>query len=62
MSAFSEATGHVFLLAAPFALLALACIVAIREVPLRTTIARADEPAAQPEAVRQARLPEAARA
>jgi EmrB/QacA subfamily drug resistance transporter len=62
MSAFSEATGHVFLLAAPFALLALACIVAIREVPLRTTIARADEPAAQPEAVREARLPEAARA
>ena len=35
--AFGEATGHLFLTAAPFALLALVCILFIREVPLRTT-------------------------
>jgi hypothetical protein len=45
-SAFADATGQVFLAAAPFALVALVCIAAIREVPLRTTIARADEVAA----------------
>jgi hypothetical protein len=37
-SAFGEATGHLFLVAAPFALLALVCILFIREVPLRTTL------------------------
>ena len=42
-AAFGEATGHIFLLAVPFALLALVCIAALREVPLRTTIHRADE-------------------
>ena len=43
-SAFGEATGHLFLVAAPFALLALVCVLFIREVPLRTTLDR-DEPA-----------------
>jgi EmrB/QacA subfamily drug resistance transporter len=42
-SAFGEATGHLFLIAAPFAMLALVCVLFIREVPLRTTIQRADE-------------------
>ena len=42
-AAYGEATGHVFLLAVPFAVVALGCILFIREVPLRTTIARADE-------------------
>jgi EmrB/QacA subfamily drug resistance transporter len=42
-TAFAEATGHIFLLATPFAVLALVAIVLIREVPLRTTIERADE-------------------
>jgi hypothetical protein len=41
--AFGAATGHVFLVALPFAALALVCVVFIREVPLRTTIERADE-------------------
>ncbi len=41
--AFGAATGHVFLVAVPFAALALVCVVFIREVPLRTTIQRADE-------------------
>ena len=41
--AFGEATGHVFLVALPFAALALLCAVFIREVPLRTTILREDE-------------------
>ena len=36
--AFGEATGHLFLTAAPFALLAFVCILFIREVPLRTTL------------------------
>jgi len=36
--AFGQATGHLFLVAAPFALLALVCVLFIREVPLRTTL------------------------
>jgi EmrB/QacA subfamily drug resistance transporter len=50
--AFGEATGHIFLVAAPFAVLALVCVVFIKEVPLRTTILRADELA--PEAAQKA--------
>jgi EmrB/QacA subfamily drug resistance transporter len=42
-TAYGDATGHVFLIAVPFALVALVCILLIRETPLRTTIARADE-------------------
>ena len=42
-SAFADATGHVFLLATPFAFLALIAILLIREVPLRDTIQREDE-------------------
>ncbi len=38
--AFGEATGHLFLVAAPFALLAFVCVLFIREVPLRTTLDR----------------------
>jgi EmrB/QacA subfamily drug resistance transporter len=45
--AFGEATGHLFLVALPFAVLALACVVFIEEVPLRTTILREDEMAAE---------------
>ena len=37
-SAFGEATGHLFLIAAPFALAALACIVFIKEQRLRTSL------------------------
>ena len=47
--AFGEATGHLFMVAAPFAVLALVCVLFIKEVPLRTTILREDELA--PEAV-----------
>lgn len=46
--AFGEATGHLFLVAVPFAAVALLCILAIREVPLRTTLDRDDEPVATP--------------
>ncbi len=42
-TAFAEATGHIFWLATPFAVLALLAVLMIREVPLRTTIERADE-------------------
>ncbi len=42
-AAYGDATGHVFLIAVPFAVVALVCILLIRETPLRTTIARADE-------------------
>ena len=50
--AFGEATGHLFLVAVPFAVLALVCVLFIEEVPLRTTILRADEiaPEADPDA------------
>jgi EmrB/QacA subfamily drug resistance transporter len=41
--AFGEATGHLFLVAVPFAVVALVCVLFIREVPLRTTILREDE-------------------
>jgi len=41
--AFGEATGHIFLVAVPFAVLALVCVVFIKEVPLRTTVLREDE-------------------
>lgn len=46
--AFGEATGHLFLVAVPFAAIALLCILAIKEVPLRTTVDRDDEPVATP--------------
>jgi len=42
-AAFADATGHLFWIAAPCAVVALLCLVAIREVPLRATIERADE-------------------
>jgi EmrB/QacA subfamily drug resistance transporter len=38
--AFGEATGHLFLVAAPFAFLAFVCVLFIKEVPLRTTLER----------------------
>ncbi|WP_028653602.1 MFS transporter [Nocardioides halotolerans] len=40
--AFGDATGHLFLVATPFALLAFVCILFIREVPLRTTLDHQD--------------------
>ncbi len=46
-SAFGEATGHIFLIGVPFAVVALVCIWFIKEVPLRTTILREDELAAE---------------
>jgi len=49
--AFGEATAHIFLVAVPFAVLALLCVVFIKEVPLRTTVHSEDEPA--PEATPQ---------
>ena len=49
--AFGEATAHIFLVAVPFAVLALLCVVFIKEVPLRTTVRSDDEPA--PEATAQ---------
>ena len=41
--AFGDAIGHVFLVAAPFALLALVAVLFIKEVPLRTTIGTVEE-------------------
>ena len=38
VAAFGEATGHLFIVATPFALVALICMLFIREVPLRTTL------------------------
>ncbi len=49
--AFGEATGHLFLVALPFAVLALVAVLLIREVPLRTTVDTAEELA--PEATAQ---------
>jgi EmrB/QacA subfamily drug resistance transporter len=41
--AFGEGVATIFLVAVPFAVVALACVLAIREVPLRETILRDDE-------------------
>jgi len=49
--AFGQATGHIFLVAAPFAVAALLCVLFIREVPLRTTIELTEEVA--PEATEE---------
>lgn len=48
-SAFGDATGRIFAIAAPFALLALVAVLFIREVPLRTTIDREDELVPEPD-------------
>ncbi|GGO72519.1 MDR family MFS transporter [Nocardioides deserti] len=53
-TSFGDATGHLFLVSVPFALVALLCVLFIKEVPLRTTTA--DEPSAEtvvPEAVEE---------
>jgi predicted MFS family arabinose efflux permease len=42
-AAFGDATGRVFMIAAPCAAIALLAVLFIREVPLRTTVERADE-------------------
>ncbi len=54
-AAFGDATGHVFLIAVPFAVIALVAVLFIREVPLRTTIDREDKAADEtaPEPVRE---------
>ena len=44
--AFGTAVGHIFLISVPFAILALVCVVLIREVPLRTTVGDAPRGAA----------------
>jgi EmrB/QacA subfamily drug resistance transporter len=41
--AFGDAIGHIFLVSVPFAVLALLCVLAIKEVPLRTTVLREGE-------------------
>jgi EmrB/QacA subfamily drug resistance transporter len=47
-AAFGQATGTIFMIAAPCALVALVAVLFIREVPLRTTIERADERVQEP--------------
>ena len=42
-NAYADASAHLFLIAVPFMVVALVCMVLIREVPLRTTVHRADE-------------------
>ncbi|MCD4523982.1 MFS transporter [Nocardioides sp. cx-173] len=49
-ASFGEAVGHVFLVATPFAVAALICVLFIKEVPLRTSnfvAAEAEEPASR---------------
>ena len=42
--AFGTAVGHIYLVAVPFAILALVCVLFIKEVPLRTTLEDAADP------------------
>ncbi len=44
--AFGEATGHIFLIALPFAVLSLLLLLFIEEKPMRDTVLREDEIAA----------------
>ena len=44
-AAYGQGIGTLFMIAAPCALVALVAVLFIREVPLRTTIELADEPA-----------------
>ena len=61
-TAFGEATGHLFLTAAPFAFLALLCVLFIKEVPLRTTLDRElPQNASMEQSVETTGLTEAAR-
>jgi EmrB/QacA subfamily drug resistance transporter len=47
--AFGTAIGHIFLISVPFAIVALVCVLFIKEVPLRTTVGQAaSEPASEP--------------
>ena len=46
-NAFGEATGHLFLVAVPFAVIAFVCVLFIKEVPLRTTLQSEKELAAE---------------
>lgn len=48
-ASFGQAAGHLFLIAAPFALLALGAIVLIRETRLRTSLKRLDDEEIAPE-------------
>jgi EmrB/QacA subfamily drug resistance transporter len=50
-SAFGHATGTIFMIAAPCAVVAFLAVLFIREVPLRTTIERSDEMTEAPEPV-----------
>ena len=45
-SSFGDATGHLFLIAVPFAVIAFLCVLLIQEVPLRTTLDVTDQPSA----------------
>jgi EmrB/QacA subfamily drug resistance transporter len=54
-NAFGDATGHLFLVAAPFALVALGCVLFIKEVPLRTTLLSEKELSPEVAAERPAR-------
>jgi hypothetical protein len=56
-AAMGSATGHLFLIAVPFVVVALGCVLLIKETPLRTTLGPAE--AAAPEAAGD--LEEAAR-
>jgi hypothetical protein len=50
-SAFGDATGHIFLVALPFAIGALVAVLLIKEVPLRTTLDSQDAVAPEAAAV-----------
>jgi len=42
-SAYGDATGHIFMVSAAFAVVALLAVLFVKEVPLRTTVSMADE-------------------
>ena len=42
-AAYGDATGHIFLVGAIFAVVALVAVAFVKEVPLRTTVSMSDE-------------------
>ena len=42
-AAYGDATGHIFLISAVFAAVALLAVLFVKEVPLRTTVSMGDE-------------------
>jgi hypothetical protein len=58
-AAYGDATGHIFMISAAFAVVALAAVLLVKEVPLRSTVSIADPEAAERGRVAEVAAPQA---